>query len=129
MAEASVYRLLADGVLIVHFLFVAFVIGGLLARLAGLAAGWRWVRHAWFRRTHLAAVAIVVLQAWLGLICPLTRWENALRLRAGQTPYEETFVQHWLHRILFYQAEPWVFTVVYTIFGAAVLAAWLPRRR
>jgi hypothetical protein len=126
MADPRLYSLLADVVLVAHFLFVSFVVGGLLARLAGLAAGWAWVRSALFRRAHLGAVAIVVIQAWFGLICPLTRWESALRARAGQAPYDETFIQFWLHRALFYQAEPWVFTLVYTVFGAAVLAAWLP---
>ena len=118
------YRLLADAVLLLHFAFVVFVVGGFALILAGLARHWAWVRNRWFRLAHVLAIGIVVAQAWLGAICPLTTWENALRRRAGQDPYSETFMQHWLHKLLFYDAEPWVFTAIYTLFGAVVLLVW-----
>jgi multisubunit Na+/H+ antiporter MnhB subunit len=122
--DAGVYRLLADSVLLVHFAFVAFVVTGFLLILIGLVANWRWVRNRTFRIAHLCAIGVVVAQAWLGKICPLTIWENELRRRAGQDAYAETFVQHWLHELLFYDAEPWVFTAIYTVFGAVVLLVW-----
>jgi len=124
------WRLLADGVLLLHFAIAAFIVVGFLLVLAGTAAGWRWVHNRVFRIAHLAAIGIVVAQAWLGRICPLTTWENELRRRAGQDTYSETFIQHWLHRILFFDAEPWVFTAIYTVFGALVfLVWWLGRSR
>ncbi|MGH8640305.1 MAG: DUF2784 family protein, partial [Burkholderiales bacterium] len=46
---------LADLILIVHFLFVAFVVGGLALIWIGAAAGWEWVRNFWFRVAHLGA--------------------------------------------------------------------------
>ncbi len=118
------YSLLADTVLIIHFAFVVFVVFGLVLILVGLLNRWSWVRNRVFRVTHLVAVGVVVLQAWLGQLCPLTIWENELRRRAGQSGYTETFVEHWLHEILFYQAEPWVFTTIYTCFGALVVLVW-----
>ncbi|MFW2403549.1 MAG: DUF2784 domain-containing protein [Gammaproteobacteria bacterium] len=124
MDDAAVLGLLADAVLVVHFAFVAFVVLGFLLMLVGLAAHWRWVRNRTFRIAHLCAIGVVVAQAWLGKICPLTVWENELRRRAGQDAYAETFVQHWLHELLFYDAEPWVFTAIYTVFGVLVLLVW-----
>ncbi len=118
------YGLLADTVLIIHFAFVVFVVLGLVLIIVGLLNRWSWVRDRVFRVTHLVAVGVVVLQAWLGQLCPLTIWENELRRRAGQSGYAETFVEHWLHEILFYQAEPWVFTTIYTCFGALVVLVW-----
>ncbi|MCY3731194.1 MAG: DUF2784 domain-containing protein, partial [Rhodospirillaceae bacterium] len=59
-----------------------------------------------------------------GRLCPLTVWENELRRRAGQLDYQAGFVQHWLHRVLFFEAEPWVFTAIYTAFGALVVLVW-----
>ena len=115
---------MADGILVVHFAFVSFVVVGFLLILIGLVAGWSWVRNRWFRLAHVAAILIVVAQAWVGRICPLTVWENELRRRAGQDAYSESFVQHWLHRLLFYDAEPWVFTTIYTVFGALVVLVW-----
>jgi len=115
------YRLAADGLLVLHVSFVLFVVIGLLLILAGGYAGWFWVRNRWFRLAHLGAIAVVVLQAWLGRICPLTIWEMALRERAGDAVYRGSFVAHWLGELLYYDAPGWVFTFVYTLFGALVL--------
>jgi hypothetical protein len=120
---------LADALLVIHFAFVVFVVVGFLLILLGLLARWTWVHNRKFRITHLAAIGIVVLQAWFGQLCPLTIWENALRHRAGQSGYAETFIEHWLHEILFYQAAPWVFTAIYTAFGLLVVLVWLLDRR
>ncbi len=122
----------ADAVLLVHTLFVAFVIFGLAGILIGALRGWGWVRNPYFRYAHLAAIAIVVAQAWFGMVCPLTTLEATLREAAGTTAYSGSFIQHWLHRLLFYQAPGWVFTVIYTVFGLAVVLSWYlvrPRAR
>ena len=117
-------QLLADVILVVHFGFVLFVLLGFFAILIGRFIHWDWIYHRLFRLLHLAAIGIVVLQAWLGRLCPLTLWENALRQRAGQSVYEASFVQHWVQRLLYYDAEPWVFVVLYTVFAALVAGAW-----
>lgn len=125
------YALLADLVLIVHFGVVLFVMGGLLAVFVGNARGWLWVNTLSFRLTHVATIAVVVGQSWLGRWCPLTTLESWLRVQAGQPAYAQSFVEHWLGRLLFYDAPFWVFTVAYTSFGLLVLLAWLihpPRR-
>ena len=126
------YLLAADALLFSHVLFVAFVVFGLVLVLVGKALDWAWVRNRWFRYAHLAAIAVVVIQAWVGAICPLTTWEMALRERAGGATYAGSFVSHWLETILYYQAPAWVFTVCYTAFGALVVASWFwvpPRRK
>ncbi len=124
MDSAALHSLLADTILVVHFLFVVFVVFGLMLILLGLLARWSWVHNRIFRIMHLAAIGVVVLQAWLGQLCPLTVWENELRRLAGQSGYEETFVEHWLHKVLFFEAEPWVFTMIYTGFGVLVVLVW-----
>ncbi len=81
--------------------------------------------------THIAAIAVVVLQSWFAIICPLTTWEMAFRERAGDAVYGGTFVSHWLESILYYRAPAWVFVVIYTTFGALVVGSWFwvrPRR-
>jgi hypothetical protein len=119
------YLLAADAVLLLHVLFVAFVIAGLLLILAGRLLSWDWVRNWWFRVIHLGAIGIVVLQAWLGVICPLTRLEMYLRDNAGDTTYAGSFVAHWLEAILYYRAPAWVFAVAYTLFAIAVAMSWV----
>ena len=126
------YRIAADLVLVLHTGFIAFVLFGLIAVIIGMARRWQWVRNFWFRVGHLAAIAYVVVQAFFGLVCPLTTLENTLRIRGGQEPYAEGgFIQSWLHRLIFFDAEPWVFTVCYTAFGLLVAATmwWAPPRR
>jgi hypothetical protein len=127
-----VVTFLADGVLVLHALFVAFVVFGQIAIVVGLLLGQRWARSFRLRLVHLVCIAFVVVQTWLGRICPLTAWENALRRHAGQAGYERGFIADWLHRLIFYDIDPWIFTLVYTLFGALVVATWIlapPRRR
>ena len=132
MAPSSLFfRLAADAVLLLHVLFVAFVVMGLVLVLAGKVLQWSWIRNPWFRTMHLLAIVVVVVQSWLGAICPLTTIEMTLRTRAGDTVYPGSFVAHWLEEILYYQAPPWVFAAVYTLFGAVVVGSWFwvrPRR-
>lgn len=119
------YLWIADLILVLHVLVAAFIVLGLVLILAGKVARWNWVRNPWFRWLHLVAIAVVVLQSWLGKICPLTTWEMALRARAGEASYDGAFIAHWLGEILFYQAPPWVFVVAYSLFGALVVVAWM----
>ena len=124
METSTLALVAADAVLLLHALFVVFVIAGLLLILLGKALAWSWVRNWWFRITHLAAIVVVVLQAWLGVICPLTTLEMALRREAGDATYAGTFISHWLESILYYQAPAWVFAVCYTAFAALVVLSW-----
>ncbi len=125
MSPETLYLLAADALLLVHVLFVLFVVAGLLLVLIGGALSWRWVRNPWFRLAHLAAIAVVVLQSWFGMICPLTTWEMALRSKAGAATYAGTFVAHWLQTLLYYEAPWWVFAVAYTTFALLVVLAWV----
>lgn len=123
--ESNVFFLIAaDALLIGHVFFVVFVVAGLALVLIGGPLGWFWVRNPWFRIVHLAAIGIVVLQSWVGMICPLTTWEMTLRDRAGDVAYSGAFIAHWLDALLYYQAPPWAFAVCYTFFGVAVVASW-----
>lgn len=125
------YPLLADAVLLLHLAVVVFVVCGLLAILVGSFWHWHWVRSLWFRVTHLAAIGVVVAQAWLGQTCPLTTLESWLRMQSGDLAYSRGFIEHWVHAFLFYEAPSWVFSLLYTLFAAVVLATWwcFPPRR
>lgn len=119
------YRLAADAVLVFHVSYVAFVILGFLLTVIGILARWSWIRNCWFRSLHLVAILLVVAESLLGVICPLTTWESELRKLAGQAAYRGDFIAQWLHDLLFFDAEPWVFTMCYTLFGLAVLATFV----
>ncbi len=85
------YTLLADLVVVVHLVFVGFVIlGGLLA--------WRWPWVVWL---HLPAVCWGVGIEWMGGICPLTPLETWLRSQTGEAVYETDFVAQYLLPLLY----------------------------
>jgi polyferredoxin len=120
--------MMADALLVVHFAIAAFIVVGLLLVWLGAALGWRWVRDPWFRYAHLAAIAFVAAEALLGLACPLTVWEDALR---GHAP-AGSFIGRWVRRVLFYDAPQWMFTLAYVAWTAATLFTLKlvpPRRR
>ncbi|WP_137939899.1 DUF2784 domain-containing protein [Chitinivorax sp. B] len=124
MTDSTSSMLLADIVLIVHVAVVLFIVGGLVLIVIGNQLAWSWVNSWWFRVSHLLAIAMVVVESWLGIACPLTVLEWQLRANTGLTPTSDSFIAYWLRRILFYDAPPWAFLVAYTLFGVLVIVAW-----
>jgi hypothetical protein len=118
-------RLLADLIVVLHAAYASFIVCGLVAILIGIVFRWGWVRNFWFRAIHLTMIGIVVAEEFVGMSCPLTDWEKRLRRTAGQAGYAGDFIGHWAHRLIFYDAKPWVFTVIYVLFGLAVLGTFI----
>jgi len=119
---------LADIVLIVHLLWVLGVLLPIPLMLIGALRGWRWIRSYRLRIAHLLMISIVVAESLLGLICPLTLWEQALRSTSQQSASSRPFVEYWISRILFYDFPGWVFTSAYVAIGLFILALfrWIP---
>lgn len=118
--------LLAEIVLALHLLYVGFVIFGYLSVMAGGVLGWGWVRVRFFRLAHLAAIAFVALEAVVGMVCPLTWIEYALR-GSGEG---ESLMGRIMRSLLYYDLPPWVFTAVYLALAALAVALlwWVPPR-
>ncbi len=121
----AVYRLLADLIVVLHFAYVAFVVGGMAAILAGLALRWRWVRNFRFRAIHFLMIAVVILESICGIFCPLTDWENRLRELGGETIEPSSFIGRWVHRLLFVDVPTSVLEICYCLFGLTVLLTWI----
>ncbi|HEX4575187.1 MAG TPA: DUF2784 domain-containing protein [Gemmatimonadales bacterium] len=85
------YRVLADGVVLLHTGFVAFVVlGGFLA--------WRWRGIA---LAHLPCALWGAAIEYGGWNCPLTPLENAFRARAGLAGYDGGFIEHYVIPLLY----------------------------
>lgn len=122
MANDTLYSLAADVILAVHLGFVGFVVLGFVVIWIGYFLSWRFVRNFYFRLAHLLAMGFVVFEVYSGMACPLTTWENELRfLASGSYQYQQSFMQYWLHNILFYDISPLGFTILYTLFFAALV--------
>ena len=85
------HGLLADLVLLIHLLFVLFVIGGGLLVL-------KWPKIAWL---HVSAAVWGATIEFMGWICPLTPLENQLLMQSGQSSYEGDFIGHYLLAVLY----------------------------
>lgn len=120
--------MLADLVLLIHFMIVIFIVLGLLLIVIGGIKNWYWIRNPWFRYLHLLAIGIVVMQAWLGKLCPLTHLENSLRDRAGEATYSGSFISYWIQQLLYYDLPLWVFAILYSVFGLLVIFCWFAFR-
>ena len=82
---------LADAVLVVHTLFIAFALGG------GVLVAF-WPRLAWL---HVPAFAWAVWATTMGWVCPLTRLEVHLRQSGGQAAYEGGFIEHYVGALVY----------------------------
>ena len=122
MSDADLL-LLADVILFVHVLIALYNALGLPVIWIGALCRWSFVRNPWFRYSHAGLMGFVLVEALLGMLCPLTVWEGRLRQAAGRRgPGEEGFIAYWLDRILYHDFEPETFMVAYGLFYAAILA-------
>jgi len=132
VSDLTPWLVLSDLVLAIHAAYVLFVVAGQVLIIIGWIRDWQWTRGRLFRLLHLVAIGLVMLEAWLGIRCPLTVLENFLRLRAGAAAYEISFIGHWLRLVIFYSAPEWIFALLYTVFTMLVILTWLtypPRRK
>jgi len=103
------YRLMAEALVLLHFLFILFVAGGGLLVI-------RWPRLAF---VHLPAAiwgAVVEIAGW---ICPLTPLENHFRRLGSHTSYQGDFLAQYL-RLLIYP-ESLTVTVQYVLGGLVIV--------
>jgi len=120
----SLHAFAADVILASHFAVVLFVVVGQVLILLGGFLGWNWVRIFWLRLSHLVLIVYIAMQAWLGELCPLTVWEQALRQRAGQNTHQDSFIEYWLSRLLYIEAPWWMFVALYSALAALVVFSW-----
>jgi hypothetical protein len=75
----------------IHLAFIFFVVlGGVLVVY--------WPKIIWL---HIPCIIWGIVIEMIGFICPLTPFENYLRLRAGQAPYSGDFVIHYIEPLIY----------------------------
>ncbi|MGV6396916.1 DUF2784 domain-containing protein [Pseudomonas caspiana] len=121
------YRLAADSVVVIHLLFIVFVLfGGLLV------LRWRWLIVL-----HVPAMIWAATVEFLHLYCPLTPLENSLRAKAGSQGYDGGFIEHYLIPLIYPagltpQIQLWLGGIVLLsnllVYGLLVSRLWLRRK-
>ncbi len=103
---------LAQVILGVHFVIIAFNVLALVVIPVGAKAGWRLVRWAWLRLLHLGIMAVVAGQALAGKACFLTIWENEL---TGNRTAPEPMIAHWVDGLIYWNVPIWGFAIFYSV--------------
>jgi hypothetical protein len=115
--------LAADVLLTLHFIAIVFIaLGGLLV--------FRWPRVALI---HIPLASWGVILEFMGWICPLTPWEQALRRAAGEGGYTGGFIEHYLVPLVYpdelTRSIQWTLGGLVLLFNLSVYGWWLYRRR
>jgi hypothetical protein len=101
---------LAEAILALHLVIIAFNVLGLIVIPLGAWRGWRIVRIAWLRLLHLGLLAAVVAQAASGRACILTIWQSRL---AGGGQTAPPLIMQWVDRLIYWNLPLWVFAIIY----------------
>jgi hypothetical protein len=117
-AAVVLYRLLADGVVVLHAAFVLFIaLGGIFA--------WRW---PWLLWLHVPAVIWGVGIVLVGYACPLTPLEKWLRRRGGEGEYEGGFIDRYVEDVVYPEEyTPALRTLAAVLIAVGWMGVW--RRR
>ncbi|HKX14522.1 MAG TPA: DUF2784 domain-containing protein [Propionibacteriaceae bacterium] len=85
------YRIGADIVVVVHMLFIGFIVGGAFLT-------WRWPLIIW---VHIPVVVYTAIVVFANFTCPLTVLEKDLRHGGGEVGYTGGFIVHYLVPVIY----------------------------
>jgi hypothetical protein len=120
----TLYSALAIAVLLLHALFILWVVlGALLTRSRPIL---RWL--------HISSLIWGLLTELLSWPCPLTLLENWLEAKAGVEPYQGGFLLHYLDKLVYPDISSTVLTIAAVIICVVNLAfygrqLWIARRQ
>lgn len=108
------YKILADLIVVVHFLWMLFMLLGFFLTLKGFFNPKffdRWL----FRTLHTGGILFVAILVALKQYCPLTLWENALRIKYDPSlVYAGSCIVHYVQKLLYPDINPLIIRTVTT---------------
>ena len=112
--------MLADIILILHFLIVIFITAGFLIIPIGYYYNWNWIQNFKLRLFHFGLMFIVTFETLVGITCPLTSIENYLR----GINNSKSFVSFWIEKIIYWDFPTSFFMFLYFVFLGWTLLMW-----
>lgn len=120
------YRLLADFLVAIHFLWIIFMLAGFGLTLWGMFLKRKILDWFWFRTLHLAGIVYVGALSLQGKLCPLTIWENQLRVKAEPTStYSGSFIIHYIEKLVYPEVNPLLLQVATITLGVFTILAYI----
>jgi len=119
------YKLLADGLVALHFIWILFMIAGFLLAPGGIFFRKSLLDWFWFRTLHLAGIIYVAALSIQEKLCPLTIWENHLRAKAEPiATYSGSFIIHYVKKLVYPDLDPVLLQVATLLLGALSILAY-----
>ena len=112
--------MLADIILILHFLVVIFITVGFLLIPIGYYYDWSWIRNFKLRLFHFGLMFIVTFETLVGITCPLTSIENYFR----GINNSKSFISFWIEKIIYWDFPTSFFMFLYFVFLGWTLLMW-----
>lgn len=121
------YKILADIIVIIHFIWILFMLWGFILTVRGFFKKEffdRWL----FRILHLFGIAYVSLLAMMGKYCPLTLWENVLRAKYDlDLTYPGSFMIHYAERLVYPDINPLIIRIPTTFIAVFTVIVFIIR--
>jgi Protein of Unknown function (DUF2784) len=113
-----VYKVLADIVVFVHFLWILFLIFGVF-----------WgTRNLTVKVIHISALAFAIIIQVFNWYCPLTHLEAWLRAKHDTSvSYAGSFITHYIEKIVYIELSPTLIFVLTIFLGG--FSSWLYLKR
>ena len=112
--------MLADIILILHFLVVIFITVGFLLIPIGYYYDWIWIKNFKLRLFHFGLMFLVTFETLVGITCPLTSIENYLRGMNNS----KSFISFWIEKIIYWDFPTSFFMFLYFVFLGWTLLMW-----
>lgn len=122
-----IYKILADAIVVIHFIWILFMLLGFILTLLGF-----WQKgffDRWLLRTiHLFGIAYVSLLAIMGKYCPITVWENILREKYDFTlTYPGSFMIHYAEKLVYPDVNPLIIQIPTTFIAVFIVLIFIFR--
>lgn len=120
-----VYKILADIIVVIHFIWVLFMLVGFILTVAGF--WWRGFFDKWlFRTLHMGGILFVGIMVALKQYCPLTLWENVLRAKYDPSLlYAGSCIVHYVQRLLYPDINPLIIRGVTTFIAFFTIVVFI----
>lgn len=113
------YRLLADFLVIIHFIWILFMLWGFLKTIIAIIKNDKKFLSRFILRTvHLAGILYVGILIFIHKPCPLTIWEIKLRVLSGIKSYAGSFIIHYIENLVYPDVPAWVVEIPSIIVGS-----------
>ncbi|MFQ5867302.1 MAG: DUF2784 domain-containing protein [bacterium] len=120
------YKIFVDAIIVVHFLFILFMLLGFLLTLYAIFFRKKFFDRWLFRSLHLLGIFYVASLSILGRYCPLTILENELRLRyEASLVYSGSFIVHYLERLVYPDVNPLTIQLPTVFIGVFTIVAFI----